>query len=102
MKTTLNDVFHTKLISEIKEIHFQQQRVSRFLNLSTNNPNTKAIIHTCNKILTVGLLKKISSFSGSICTSYLKLVRTEHFIHVSMQYLSKNSCFLYKTGMVIM
>ena len=33
-------------------------------------------------------------------SSYTEKRRTENFIHVSMYYVAKNSCFLYKTGIV--
>ena len=69
--------FAYQVISEIKEVSLQQQKGLRLLNLSSSNPNTNAVIHTCNRILTVGLKKKISSFSGSIWASQVTLGRGE-------------------------
>ena len=71
--------FAYQVISEIKEVSLQQQKGLRLLNLSSSNPNTNAVIHTCNRILTVGLKKKKknSSFSGSIWASQVTLVRGE-------------------------
>lgn len=44
--------------------------------------------------------KKKGPFSGSICASQLKLVRVEaKILYISMQYVSKNSCLLYKRAL---
>ena len=50
--------FAYQVISEIKEVSLQQQKGLRLLNLSSSNPNANTVIHTCNRILTVGLKKK--------------------------------------------
>lgn len=79
--------FAYQVISEIKEVSLQQQKGLRLLNLSSSNPNTNAVIHTCNRILTVGLKKKkISSFSGSIWASQVTLGRRELKILYMLQH----------------
>lgn len=82
----------------------QQQKGLRLLNLSSSNPNTNAVIHTCNRILTVGLKKKnqliFRLHMGK--SSYTGKRRIENFTHASTYYVAKNSCCLYKTGIVTM
>ena len=95
--------FAYQVISEIKEVSLQQQKGLRLLNLSSSNPNTNAAIHTCNRILTVGLKKKKKRLIFRLHvgkSSYTRKRRVENFIHVSKHYVAKNSCFLYKTGIV--
>lgn len=71
--------------------------VSRFYKLSTNNPNTKAIIHTCNRILAV--FQKTSSFARSINASQLKLIRAE--LEILYKFQSKIPVFSFKKASLL-